>query len=259
MEMSFTFRNAVALNNIGVLLLNRRCYNQALATLNDAVTLLKHSSQHDDGTYDDLAVDYRRESVEKHHLALQRLSQPEVCTSQDFVSIEILRTSEQLLEDISSSASDMRNCPTLFPIRIEEIDFNYRMEGDIDFESGIVLHNYAIAHFCLWKSKTLSRLASRQSHYNCAIKLLQMSYNVCSKSIDETENDVLSSHPKLLQVKAVILGTLVKSLKCSPSSLDQIAAETFRSVLADIKSAVSEMEKANALLFGDLLTTAAAA
>lgn len=258
MEMSLTFRNAIALNNMGVLLLNKHCYRQALETLNDSISLLKQSSLSDDVESSSATTEYSLEAAKKNHVALKRLSQPEICNLSECTAIEVVVSSDFSLEE-ACFATEGRFVDVFHPIRIDEIDVSYRLDFDIDFECGVVLHNFAIAHLCMWQSKMKTNLSSRQLHYNCAIKLLQLSHSIYAKAIKEVDTDALVSHPNLLRVKAVILRTLVMSLKCSASSQHQIAAQTFRSVLANVQSVVSDIARTNATLFGDQLPSAAAA
>jgi hypothetical protein len=261
--MSLTFRNAIALNNMGVLLLSRRCYIQAFDTLNDAIMLLKFSSQqHEDGcSLQGFEIESRSiesRSIEKHHLALQRISQPESCENHDTALFEIFRTSEIALEPHPSS-SESTVFPSFTPIRIDEIDFSYRSNDSIEIECGIVLYNFAIAHFCMWQSKTSLRSSPCVSHYECALRLLKISHNLYSKEIYEKGTDMLISHPEILRIKIVILKTLVGFLAYSKHSRHQTAAESYCSILKNVQTTANEISKAHFALFGEQVTTAPAA
>jgi hypothetical protein len=203
------YRGAIALNNIGVSLLERRAYRQAVETLKDAITFMKHVFRPQvvvtpGATFksSSLNVDARVAA------AMERLecpqSSPTLRDPEDLVVQDSLQPSSiraAALEGISSSFT--------MPIRIEAADSDSPENRDPDLESAIMLYNFGIAHLCLSK---LSR-AGLTKFRDGALKLFNMSYSIISNKnalagMNTEEIRKLSETRVLLAI--VVLNNLVR-------------------------------------------------
>jgi hypothetical protein len=262
-EASLILRNAIALNNMGISLIERHCYGQALETLTDAFSLLKVSAGVQDTTRSSPLTRCSKESAGKHHLALQRLAQPQPCKRRA-VMIEVLTSKSS--QNPTRSVVEDSSSPKICSIRIDDVDFSDR---SIDrfyfaFECATLLHNLGLAHICMSYATgrpNTKLVMAKSSAMSCAIKyntrairLFRLSHSLYAKALSENSSSV--QDPELLHVMAVILSSLIHALK---SSCQHEEAQAFCFMLANIKSTFHEIAQTNSLLFGGESSTAAAA
>lgn len=147
---SQAYRVALALNNIGVDLLERNCLLQARKTLHDAMYIIQ-------GAFACAAIQRNcsysdRAKVKKLHQARERLTHPssEPTLSTYTVSLQTLCYDPNLLSGIQLQDSERhysQNMYTFCPIRVETSHF---VEiADPELESSIIVANYGIVHFLL--------------------------------------------------------------------------------------------------------------
>jgi hypothetical protein len=143
---SAVLRSAAVINNIAVSLLQKRCYNQAMDTLKDSLSVLKLSTT----TAEDARLSYTlRANMEQK--AMLRLARPvPMCSSsQASMCLESV-SSVSLLQAAASETTPLHHA---FCIHIDDpstfsSDFP---EQELAIMSSTVLYNYAIACLCLGK------------------------------------------------------------------------------------------------------------
>jgi hypothetical protein len=145
-------RQAIALSNMGVSLLEKGLYREALETIKDSVVAIKGlygsqrcRSQNEHDVPVPLADEVKR--------AYRRLAQGkrEIVS----ISIEVIADDDGFcsIKNLKKNLTHSSNFSICYPIRIDS--FNSDMHC-LDFHSGIVLHNFSTAHLCLSRLPALS-------------------------------------------------------------------------------------------------------
>jgi hypothetical protein len=214
-----SYRSVIALNNIGVSLLERRCYQQAAETLKDALSLIKAVS----------TTQNRHSLQETVHTARQRLANPQA-VRHEVVHVEVLtntvsaKAMRAILEETSCNDSKAS------AIRIEDFDCGTTSE----FISAILLHNFGLSYYCI--SKAAKKGSSNEQKYlNGAVRLLRISHSVFAKAIDE--NSESSFH--FLHVMVVVLSTLITTLHQNKREAE---ARPFCSMLDHLRFTIAESQ-----------------
>jgi hypothetical protein len=177
------YRSAIALNNVGVKLLERQCYSQAVDSLQHARALLMQSSSDANGC-----------GEEHVNRALQHLSHPRPVKAAALL-LEVLITTPdgsllhgEVPTDASALESVLEGAPcshTAFPIRIEDC-----LEHSDTRQTSIVSHNLGIACFCLYKAIQGSR---RQAKAAQRFRQASLFFS------QESSSSFLTSHLSYLQ------------------------------------------------------------
>jgi hypothetical protein len=194
MTLSFhqqAYRTAIAINNVGCFLLNRRCYPQAHQTLVDATQVmlrlardevaLAQTSLHHDEAWRDLSC--------RLHAADQRLAFPKKSV-----------TDTQSKHHLSSTRQYQR--PSV--LRVEAEDFDVDDESDLVLMSAITLHNLALSFLCQALEDPEQCFRKREKLQTKAISLLKTSYRLVQ------ENDVAWSE-RTLRLALHILESLTQA------------------------------------------------
>jgi hypothetical protein len=159
-------RSSISLNNIGVSLLERQCFHEAVATLKDAILLLRSSTVINVTPDDDIL---REKSL---HIAFLRLARAKP-THQGAKEIHIrsITTTGGITPIEEESCNAVSNQYTVF--RVEEYDCNDSSENI----AAILLHTLGIAYFCL--SEVEKKLVAQQGRYvERAMRLLKISFSI---------------------------------------------------------------------------------
>jgi hypothetical protein len=254
------YNAAIVLNNIGVDLLERRCYLQALATLLDATNImqavLRRLSSSESNV--NLAVE-----AMLHH-ANRRIARPTPMESNSYYRIVNLADNYCAIllgEEDNGSLKE-----SIFPIRIYDVSYDACSPGclsDPEMQSAIILHNMGLAYLCLARVTPQSssskrfiqlfaisesivdkcsaamedELTLRQAAcLNMAIQLFEMSESIVEKHSAETEDELTLKQAACLNM-AILFG-LLQSL----SSEDEI--ESVQLHLRSLRSALSEIDDA---------------
>lgn len=170
------FRCAVSLNNTGVALLEKQSYKKALATLQDAVSMMRN-------VYDEGDDSARTQAVfDRIQASLQRASQ-RFAKPKPFANVTTMKES---LQSIPDTASTLTSLPLkhakMMPIRIESFLQEY-MEldspRDINYECACAcaMHNCAIALFCVSKMETNER-SKAESLANQALTIMLFCHSI---------------------------------------------------------------------------------
>lgn len=197
-----SYRCAVALSNIGVSLLEKRAYPQAVDTLKDAVAAMKCTIRTDKYK----AMGKGEDLLEQ---AYRRIATPSPVPGKS--AIEVLTSSglSSTVTSIMHRRHDGGHFPACFPIKIE----NFQSEDvNIDLDSSIVLHNFATAYLCLSRVASTRRLAH---HYrDAALKLAKLAHMTLSDLIksythEELDNRLIGDS-NIVLIAASVLNTIVR-------------------------------------------------
>jgi hypothetical protein len=145
-------RAAIALNNMGVSLLERRAYRQGMETLKDAIVVMKRvlrPASHSQGFgKTPNSTSYAEAKV---HRASKRMATAQPVPSA--VSIDVISHCATFSHrsDSGSILHGGSSYPLSSPIRIEANDLVSREGRDSDLESSIMLYNFGLAHLCMAK------------------------------------------------------------------------------------------------------------
>ena len=204
------YRNAIVLNNIGVSLLERRCFQAALDTLKEATALIKAtfyiagSDDCDSATIFEqklhlarlrLSDTYREKSVKKNHRRSQ--FQAEVFTNNNVCTKSIRQFSE-----------DAPHCSKVYAIRIEDFDLR---STNIESLTAILLFNLGFAYYSVSKAGRSNKSGKKKrfhKHSNRALRLFRISHSLFSKKVSKHKET--NGVPELLHVMALlVLNTLI--------------------------------------------------
>ena len=139
-------RAAVALNNMGVALLEHGDFAGSLTTLKDSVAILKLAFPSSDTG---ILCRTREDEIatEKLHRAAQRFVQPCHKGYRQIPAVSVHVLNEEQHDYCDHDPSMYSSTKTVYPVRIE----TYDVEGDgaSGLETAIAIYNCAVAHICL--------------------------------------------------------------------------------------------------------------
>lgn len=207
------YTTAMALNNMAVSLLERHAYTEALEIFNDAVSIVKEVFSTSASLSQQQEEDHRQTlelldaKLHKGAFYLAQCDQRTIETtthhrsSSDNTAVHFCVFSEEecetvigaALKDRFNAASERR---TAFLIRVE---LNGKSLDDCtqknpDFESSILLHNFATAYTCLACTESCTDLARKYCQsayqlYTLTYSLLQSRSQQDKESNDQNEDD----------------------------------------------------------------------
>jgi hypothetical protein len=187
-------RAAIALNNMGVALLERRAYRQGMETLKDAIFVMKRVLQPPSISSQGVGKTPHPTSYAeaKIYRASKRMANPRPVPSD--VSIDVASQCSTFSHR-SYSGSVLHggsSSPLSAPLRIEATDLVALDNRDSDLESSIMLYNFGLAHRCMAKfAKTPIKLQEG------ALKLFNMAYFVFA-TLSEHEGHIIKEDMVLL-------------------------------------------------------------
>lgn len=161
--------NAIELNNIGVQLLERACYDQARLTLRDAVNMLRSSF------LNERERSMSESSGSKRCLkdAIKRLSQPQRTQ---------IRSARAPVTYVRNLADNYRSIlhesvidyGRLYVLRIDDISCDPSFPSVLDnphLQAAAILFNFATCHLCLARCSVCPE--DVKNHYGCSSNLLE--------------------------------------------------------------------------------------
>ncbi|GKZ01015.1 hypothetical protein MPSEU_001052900 [Mayamaea pseudoterrestris] len=151
MDHSDTCTTAIALNNMAISLLERKCYRQAWETFHDAVQIACHNKTTSQSKY-----------LSK---ALQRQCKPEPSKAKSPLHLEVVSDTADSITCIH--ATHLPNSVSL--IRLEALDST---TDDAEVDGSVILHNYAVAALLLALAYPAAKV-SAQLLQTCMKHLLQ--------------------------------------------------------------------------------------
>jgi hypothetical protein len=207
--LSRDHRAAIALNNMGVSLLERRAYRQGMETLKDAVFVMKRVLRPPSISSQGLCKtpnDSMSNAEAKVHRASKRMASPRPLSSA--ISIDVVSQCATFSHRSNLSGSSLHggspSSSLSSPLRIEATDLISLEDRDSDLESSIMLYNFGLAHLCMAKLvKTPMKLQK------VALQLFNMAYSLFAPRCDQEGRGIRED---------VVL------LAAATSTLDNIAA-----------------------------------
>jgi len=218
-EFGGEHRVAVALNNIGVDLLERRCYEQALVTLMDGTTAMKSALRKRDGEAIDIPGMLERAS--------KRRSKP--VPMERKASFRMLNLSDHHSHFTETSPSFSREGDSIYPIRIDDVASDLRCPGsldDPDAQAAILIHNLGLTNLCL------ARVNQNNEQLSQAVGLFQLSHSILEKF-----NSSCNDSDEWTWRQSTCLNMAVVS------SLVQAGCLDWLSRLSDLQSMVEELDE----------------
>lgn len=221
------YRSAVALNNIGVELLEKgSCYTQALDTFVDATIAMKAALRSFESESADTVPDVRR-MVEQ---ANKRRSRPMPMGP----SYRMLN----LADEHSSILRDGSLLDVIFPIRIDDVSGDLRCpscQHDPDVQGAIVLHNYGLANLCIAR---ITRCQKKKDH---AVFLFELANEIVGRRGTGFEDAL--THRHLACVNMAILSGLLHTTVMSNTTESHWSAKDLNDQLYRLRSAVAVLDE----------------
>lgn len=264
-------RTSIALNNIGIKLLECQCYIQAMDTINDAVSLLKlNLSKSSTSVYSNtLDVIEHLKCAKTYHHALDRLSTPEknvkLNSNNNVYNVYIQSISTNELNQFIALHDHNNNTvlKKVHPIKIQDIDLN-ELNNNLDTIFSLLFHNLGIVYLLMSMTNTTSSLRNKANNskkcMQTALKLFRISYSLYTKVISvytsSNNNIQCLQNTDTFQLMSIIINSLIQTL-IFIGQKDE--AQIFCTKLVHIKTFIQEFEQSNRLLFSTDDIAAAAA
>ena len=189
MNQSNTYKAAVALNNMGISLIERKCYRQGWETLFDAVQVASK------GQSDVATVGQYLEN------ALQRQCNPEPSKSKSPLHLEIVSDSSDSIT--CTHATQLTNSAIV--IRLEA----FESTTDAQVDSAVILHNFAMAALYLALAYPVSKITG-QLLQNCLKSLLRCQADLSSRYSSLEMDDDFGLVQKVFVVAVVSTNSLLQ-------------------------------------------------
>lgn len=245
-EREHSYRSALVLNNIGVDLLERRAYQQALVTLMDATSAMKFTLRRSSRGVDDSSgeAQHGSENVLDVNVMLtrayRRQSRPMPMERQ--ASLRIMNLSDDHIRQIPNGMEQEDTfTESIYPVRIEDIALNLRVPGSladsVDVQAAIILHNLGLANLCI--AHLNLHAASDSPHLRQAISLFQLSNSILEKYSTEFDDELSLRHSVCVNL-AVVSG-LMRALSTEHNTLGYLL---FRGRLQSLRSAIQLLDEA---------------
>lgn len=229
------YRAAIALNNMGVSLLERACYRQAMETLQDGIHVMKEVFRPDRS-----AAGSSSEVDFKLHQAAQRVASPvRMCTPWLNVSLQTL-SFDLSLSPVLNYLRESPSTTCFLPIRIDlppECGFGDFRLHEPDFESAIILYNFGVANLLL--SKVASGTVSEKLRGN-AMSILNLASSVLSKRSSLCDDTL--EEASLLQLGLMVFHTIIQVLVDAGDDLEASIVYERYDRLRDAVEALHESE-----------------
>jgi hypothetical protein len=192
------YRCAIALNNIGVQLLQRSSFKQAVQVLKDAVYTIRIAfptkSSASNTSHNPAACDTERliaDATKKLYNPLSSNPKTVDVCSWDLQRIDVLNIERMINQVLSASTIN------LVPVTIDMIDIELE-ERSADFQAALILYNFALAHVGL---ASRPQECARTEFLKGALRMLQLSHAIVME--DAATDFSISS----LTLTALILST----------------------------------------------------
>lgn len=201
-----SYRSAIALNNIGVSLLERGCFEAASETLKDATALIKATLRDGETSCGNSVTDIEH----KVHLARQRLSDAfnKDCTGRESIQVEVF-TANNLRSKSIGHFSEEAPPGKVYAILIEDFDSKGANKESL---TAILLFNLGVAYYSVSKATKSSKSSNKKAFgkfSNGALRLFRIAHSLFSKNVSN-HNAETNRVPEPLHVMAlVVLSTLI--------------------------------------------------
>jgi len=235
------YRAAVALNNLGIAMLQRRAYRESLSTFKDAMKAMHSIFQSEaldflaspsskDGKTTDNSVDVDR----KLQRAMRRLRQIEATDYESSVLCPNLRvdvvTYEEVLER-SLFGSILKQGPSSTGSRAAALSFRIEAtsccslldKGETDVQAAMMLYNYAVVHLILSRTAKKDReYAKAKMWRQGSVKLLSRNIALSKYALRDSEHLAMmqDSQESAVILSLLIIATLILALNESGQSTE---------------------------------------
>ena len=240
---------ALALNNIGVSLLERGCYREGMEVLQDGIRTMKSMFKASEDSTDDV-TDPSNDPLEKLHKARDKASQ---VSSQviDTSSTAKIKTLSFQVDGLSGVLEHLGKSPssTFYLVRMDiPLECAVSVSNTPDLESAVLLYNFGMAQLLISSVISNSQPMVENSHriLHLASSIVARRSNTCDDSLEEAA---------LLQMGLLVLNGMIQVL--IESGMDLAAATVFERYLK-VREIVGSLEATTAW-FSTLLVSAPAA
>lgn len=206
LSCEFELKATFALNNMATTMMERGCCEQAFETLKGAVMSLQTA------TDDDMAETVRngRDIVrQKLKEAIYRATNPEPI----FFPPEVVFPAINI---VWHDAPSFHSNPSTFTfVRIQEYDASLFDPSSLNLLTAIVLHNFALASFCmrLCGAGSDAIRPQLQSDHDAIVILHLARHLLDDSAAAESRYDESSRFAQVIVMTAVVLSTLIQSLE----------------------------------------------
>ena len=203
-------RTAIALNNLGVELLQRRCYAQAAATFHDATRVMKGSLV---GDQDDFKYCLKNAEL--------RLCRPEPMDTDAFVLMP-LESDHTFL-----SSLEHRQPSQFYTIRISDETICFH---NANLQTCIILYNSGLAHCLVSSRKNCTSIES--------VSLLHLAYNVLQGNFgNEKDTELLQfcTHIRIATLQCLAYATPAVRTQC------QLLLDDLRTVARELQECTDQI------------------
>ena len=227
MDQAAMYTAAVALNNMGVSLLERKCYRQALETLHDAVRLTR--------TQQPMTVS----TLPKQHIAdaYRRQCKPEPSKPEKPLPLRM-----EVVSDDSDSITCLRathSHDACIAIRLE----GFESTNDVQVDVAVILHNYSVAALCLSLAHPTSNTSS-QLLQTCLKSLLQCQKELSTRYANlDMDGDFALVH-KVFVVAVISTKSLLQALTNLGTSEFEMQILECHEKLKTLKETLSDLDHA---------------
>lgn len=179
MRFSVHYHQAVALNNMGVSLLNKGAFGQAMETFRAALNEMKmlvHHESSSSGSRDPVSLTSKVEKAYQALICLGRVTQDTQVSPMVFDS----NGGFHLPSVLNLVMDEGCHSPTICPIKIELADFENMGERDADLDSAIMLYNMGLVHRSI-AAKEHDLMKHGRIH-KAALRLFRMAFTLVSNT-----------------------------------------------------------------------------
>ena len=275
----FEYRAALALNNMAITMMERRCYRQAFETFKDAVAAMKVArlsvEKADDSSERESVLGFLRKANQRSFRPnASRSVQAWTVVSHNCGHLEWIlpsfEASSSPKDNNNNSSSNNNNIMMHFYlIRLDDADIFGSDDEELlqcDVLTIIMLYNFGMSYLC--RAQTTSSTSAASKFRQGALKLLTLCRNLLAVQYESCED--LFVLPRLWYLSAIILQTLRQAFLVSGNvqdamdcarvlqSLEQAAATSTNDAAATTSSSLSSSDMF-ALLIKDTTRAHAAA
>jgi hypothetical protein len=214
---------ALAINNIGVILLQRGCTQQAIEVLHSAVAVMKY------GVF--TKVDDSRQfcAFTLLHESSEKLAQAAYDKHRS-TCVQPLVYSEDFLSTVMSAMETGPSSESLHPIIVEGIDTED--EQSIHMSSGIFLYNYGLAQYLRSRDELSHSVQSREVAMSNAVRLVEMAVHIVLQNMSECMTNVSEGAHCAMGLGGLLLTTLAQlHIECSDMTGASKAMQNASSIL----------------------------
>lgn len=241
-------RAVVALNNIGISLLSQRAFRQARATFNDAIALVRFSSQAPQASLT-VSASFVHETLGRNE---QRLARPQPSEN---VTEELHVYSLDLAAGHANQSPLMeRNAPQTVPLTAIRVESSIlELDPMPEMESAILMHNFGVA--CHFVALLLSDQLAIGKIQEGATRLFQISRSLLARDLVDSCARSESRCEHLIYLNLVSLHACTRSLV---KNAREAEARPLHTTMMELQTTMQQHYSTNSKI-GMLFSAAAAA